>query len=140
MSGTNALWTISPAEMKAAIDAHFAKLAESPLGMDSVWESKPAGGKPYLSGGRRGTIAYGTIGSWDELALLAMLVNCWPAISAHLQAQAETIARLEAGPAPVSVDEPDAGTQQQRARDLMDRALGAFRSGGTLRDDRGERS
>lgn len=59
----------------ADIERLFSELADSPLGMESQWVVNASSGVPSLSGGRRGTLARGTIGTWKEFELIAALVN-----------------------------------------------------------------
>ncbi len=66
------LAAISPTE--PVIASLFSELAASPLGMDG-WTVKPVRGVPVLEGGRRGTLAIGTFGTWKEFELVAALVN-----------------------------------------------------------------
>lgn len=53
----------------------YNKLAYGPLGMSTAWEVQASKGKPLLYGGRRGLLAYGTIGTWDEFELIKEVVN-----------------------------------------------------------------
>lgn len=70
----------------ALLNELYQKLASSPLGMSTPWDRRADKGKPLLYGGKRGLIAYGTIGTWDEFDLMAATMNAFPQILDAIEA------------------------------------------------------
>lgn len=96
----------------ARLNNLYQKLATGPLGMATRWESRPNGSpkaKPLLYGGRRGLIAYGTIATWDEFALIAETMNAFPQILATLESWSivEQLRAGEGAAIEICCDNPD---------------------------------